>query len=524
MQAVARRIATSGLTFWLIITLIGSYFVYHLDHFITFGIDLVGGIYLRLEVQTDKAIETELRGRVQSILQLMRKGNRPLPKEAYEGPTVAVLTFTDEEQAQQVATLIAENDLLIRMANGRLQLERKSNVIRLTIPADVAKQLAHEAVAGNIAVIRARVDSMGVGEIPITPAGERGIVIEFPNIRDPEEAKRVIGKTALLEFKVVEDVGSGPEELLNRYGGTLPEGMMIIEGKERLGSQLVYLVPVYTDVTGRLLKDAFPGTGGKIGAEPVVKFRFNAEGGEKFYELTRNNLGRQLAVIFDGKVITAPVVQAAIRDEGEITGSFSMESARELAMLLKSGSFIAPVTFEEERTIGPALGAASISQGLRACIVGLVLLFFFSIIVYKAAGLFAFIVLLYNLLLILFALAWLGATLTLPGIAGMVLTVGMAIDASILIYERIREELADGAPFRKAVNSGFAGALAVILDANITHFLVALVLYKLGTGPIQGFAVTMIIGIASTLVTGLLLLRSIFTFMLDIVGVHKISI
>ena len=223
-------------------------------------------------------------------------------------------------------------------------------------------------------------------------------------------------------------------------------------------------------------------------------------------------------------VLTAPAVQSAIREEGEITGSFTVQSARELASLLKSGAFVAPVTFEEERTIGPALGAESIHKGLMACCIALLLLLIFSVAIYKVAGLFAFIVLIYNLLLILFAMSWLGAALTLPGIAGLILTIGMAIDASILIYERIREELALGSTFRKAVDVGFSGAMAVILDANITHFLVSVVLYKLGAGPFKGFAVAMIIGIISTLITGLLLLRSIFTFCLDVLGVKNIRI
>jgi preprotein translocase subunit SecD len=229
-------------------------------------------------------------------------------------------------------------------------------------------------------------------------------------------------------------------------------------------------------------------------------------------------------LILDNEVITAPRVNEAINGSGQISGDFDMQEAKDIALMLRSGAFTAPVEVIEERHIGPSLGEAAVHQGLISCLIGLGLLFLFSILFYKVAGLFAFIVLLYNLLLILFALSWFQAALTLPGIAGIVLSIGMAIDASILIYERIKEVLAAGGSLKKAVDEGFNGALVVILDANITHFLVAIVLYYLGAGPIQGFAVTMIIGIIATLLTGLLLLRAIFEFYTSTLGIQKLWI
>lgn len=521
MNFSVKRFFYSGLSLWLVITIIGIYFIYHLGHFVNFGIDLVGGTYIRLDVQTDKAIEAELVSRCQAIITQLRKAGKEVPTFKIDHHT-ALLTFGSDAAALMAQDLLSSSESMIRIASGRLTVDRQGSIITLTIPESVVKQLEHEAVQSNIAVIRTRFEN---AEVPIAPHGDRSIIVELPNVRDPERAKQMIGRTALLEIKLVEDDAGSEQELKDRYGGHIPEGMMVVPGKERLGGErLYYLVPAYAEITGRMLRDSFSGTGGRLGTEPVVKFRFNAEGGDKFYELTCNNFQRKIAIILDGVVLTAPVVQSAIREEGEITGSFTVQSARELATLLKSGAFVAPVTFEEERTIGPSLGAESIRKGLIACGIALLLLFIFSISVYKVAGLFAFIVLVYNLLLILFAMSWLGATLTLPGIAGMILTVGMAIDASILIYERIREELATGATYRKAVEVGFAGAMAVILDANITHFLVSVVLYKLGAGPFKGFAVAMIIGIVSTLVTGLLLLRSIFTFCLDVLGVKSIKI
>ena len=217
-------------------------------------------------------------------------------------------------------------------------------------------------------------------------------------------------------------------------------------------------------------------------------------------------------------------MQATIHSVGNITGSFTWEAAQDLATALKSGSFVAPVTFEEERRVGPSLGKESIEQGIFSCFIALGVLFTFSILFYRVSGFLAFLTLVYNLILIIFGMAWIKATLTLPGIAGMVLTVGMAIDSSILIYEKIKEELAGGLSFKKAVEVGFSDAMVVILDANITTFLMGIVLYKFGTGPIQGFAVTMMLGILSTLLTGLFFLRSLIGAVLHYTGASKLSI
>ena len=378
---------------------------------------------------------------------------------------------------------------------------------------------------GNIEVLKSRLDRMSVSEIPIVAQGERNIVIEMPDVEDPAMAKAMIGKPAILEFKLVEKVARSQEELLDEFDGDLPDDFMIVPGKERdeFGGQIHYLVPAFADITGALLKDARASFGGETGAQLVVSFEFMPEGGQKFYDLTSKNLGRQIAIILDGQVISAPTVNSAIGSRGVIQGRFTSKESNELASLLKSGAFVAPVTFEEERRIGPALGAESIRQGLMSCLIGLGLLFIFSLFYYKVAGLFAFVALIYNLILILFILSRFHATLTLPGIAGMVLTVGMAIDASILIYERIKEEMKSGLKFPAALKAGFSNAMVVILDANITTFIVGLVLFYFGTGPIQGYAVTLLIGIISTLITGLFFLRSLFNVALDGFGFKSVK-
>lgn len=517
MTFSVRSLLSTSFTWWLIAAGIAGYLIYPLKKHINFGIDLVGGTYIGLEVQTDKAVENELQMLIQPLLKKLKKQDIS-PSVKVEGGTVRLL-FESETEARDNEALVYD-----AIQRSSLKASREGAAIVLSLPTSEINRIKRDAVQSNIEVLRTRVDKFGVGEVTIAAQGENKIIIELPNVQNPQQAKAMIGRAALLEFKVVEDVASSEEDLLAKYDGVLPEGMMIAPGKERLGSRDVYyLVPSFTDVTGKLLKDARAGYK-PDGIDMVVFFSFKPEGAEKFGELTGANVGKSLAIILDGEVISAPRVKVRIEGDGYIEGDFTAEQAKELAALLKSGAFVAPVKFAQEQHIGPSLGAESIRSGLLSCGIGMALLLLFSIIFYKTAGILAFFVLLYNMFFILCALALFGATLTLPGIAGMVLTVGMAIDSSILIYERIRELLAMGTPMRKAVADGFSNAMAVILDANITTFIVGFVLYKLGTGPIQGFAITIMIGIISTLVTGLFLLRSLFAFIFDVLGFQRISI
>lgn len=525
-----RRFIFSSLALWIAISIIGLYFLFHLKKFIHFGVDLVGGTYITLAVQTDKALEAELAHRAHNLTNTLKEID--LAPHIKLSANQALLVFATPEEATKAEEYLIQKGV----TQG---YRRADNTLRIMLTGEETTNTINDAVKSNIETLERRLNPYGAGEITVVRQGDKNIVIELPDVHDTQQAKTMIGTAALLEIKSVEDIGRSEAEIRRKYG-KIPDNLMIVPGKEialkdesgkEIGTKerVYYLVPNYAEVTGRFLKDAQMDFGGggqglSFGSEPVVKFSFNAEGSQKFYELTAAQVGRPLAIIIDNVVITAPRVNQAISGEGYITGNFTAQEARELALMLKSGAFKAPVTFEEERHIGPSLGAQSIRSGLVACIVGLIALLVFSLVVYKTAGLLAFIVLLYNILLILFAMAWVGSTLTLPSIAGMLLTIGMAIDASILIYERIKEELATGASLRKSVNAGFSGALSIILDANITHFLVAIVLYKLGAGPIRGFAIAMIIGIASTLLTGLVLLKSIFNFLIDAVGIQKMRI
>lgn len=513
-----------GALIWLGITAYGVYVLFDIKNSINFGIDLVGGTYLTLEVKVNEAVKNELMHAMQMLSDQLKKDN----KEIANAPTVneksaiGLMVFKSDADASHARGIFESyNHPLVKVTQDGKNLN-------FSIGGQQLKRLTEEAVENDIAVLRTRLDAYSAGEIAIVPQGEKDIVVELPNVSDPEQAKARIGKAALLEMKPVLDFSHSEDALFKKYNNVLPEGTMIIEGKKNTSEQGYYLVPNFAKITGALLKDARHDVNRDAfftGSTPdTVAIEFNSEGAHKFYDMTKNHLGDKIAIILDNVVISAPNVNQEISGgKAVISGGFTPEQAKELVMMLKSGSFSAPVEVVQERHIGPSLGKESINQGLISCLIGLALLFLFSIIVYKTAGLFAFIVLIYNLLFILLGLMLIpNATLTLPGIAGMVLTIGMAIDSSILIYERIKEELALGMPLKKAVNSGFSSALTVILDANITTFIVGAVLYYFGSPAIQGFALTMMIGIVSTLITGLLLLKWIFDVLIDS-GVQKIK-
>jgi len=504
--------------FWVVLGGLALYLVTPVKDKLKFGIDLVGGSYLTLEVQTDEAVKSELLAALQSVPRKLQDKNIAFPvSKRVEGGKI-VLTFDDLSEANRAAVQL-KSDM-------PLQVAAEDKQVILSFTAAREKKIKTDAVAKNIEVFRTRLGRlMSVAEITIAAEGEKNIIIELPGVADPMKARTMIGKRAVLEFKLVERSGSSREDIEYEYDGEIPDDLEVITGKlSSDGSRTYYLVPKFTDVTGKMLVDASSRVGGKIGIQHVVEFKFSSEGGEKFYELTSRNFGRRLAVVLDDEVIMDAKINSAIRTDGVIEGGLTSESAKELAVLLRSGALVAPITIEGQQQIAPTLGSESIKLGLLSCVVGLSLLLLFSLFYYSISGLFAFIALLFNLCLVLFGLYAVGAVLTLPGIAGMILTIGMAIDASILIYERIKDGLSSGLSIKKAINDGFGNVMIVILDANITTFIVGVVLYKFGTGPLQGFAVTMMLGIVSTLVTGLFFLKSIFNMFVDTFNVKKLRI
>ena len=518
MNIAARRSIFSWFTFWIVLAIVSIYFLWPLRQTLRYGIDLVGGTYITLEVQTEKAVENELLSRLQGMLTKLKESGKEQPTAKNIEKNAIVLSFASTAAAQNAA-------LLLQSYDKDVAVSASNDTIRASLTEGAVKRISQDAVSRDVEVLRSRLNRLSVEEISIAAQGERNIVIELPDVSDPQQAKEMIGRSALLEFRLVQKSGRTPEDILYELDGILPGDMEILPGKEEADGKpsYYYLVPKFSDVTGKSLRDAYAQLDQQK-MQTNVTFKFSAEGGDKFYDLTSKNIGKSLAVVLDGVVITAPTINSGIRNEGYIEGRFTPDEAKQLALLLKSGAFVAPVTFEEERQIGPSLGMDSIKKGLVSCAVGLGLLFLFSVFFYSWCGVLAFITLLFNLLLILLAMSLLCATLTLPGIAGLVLTIGMAIDSSILIFEQIREALAAGMPIRKAVSSGFSDALVVILDANITTFIVGVVLYYFGTGPIRGFAVTMMLGIISTLLTGLYFLKSTFTFILDRFHIQKLRI
>ncbi|MCL4380307.1 protein translocase subunit SecD [Candidatus Dependentiae bacterium] len=508
------RIARSSFALWLVAAAVCIYLVYPPLKKLKYGIDLVGGTYITLQVDVNAIATALIKSRADfALTTAMQEATTTMPTAHVVQDKVSY-SFADQAMALQAQQALAQHA-------AELVTEIQGNELVVTLSATELAQIRTEAVKTNVEVLRTRLNAIGVEEISIVPQGERNIVIELPDVHDTRQAKSMIGTPAVLEFKLVEDSAPTEQELLSKYDGEVPAGMLIVPGKSRQGAHY-YLVADFAEVTGRHLREAKPVF--YENNQMAVQFKFDDEGGRLFEDLTGSNLRRVLAVVLDGTVISAATIQSKIRDTGVITGLNQAEAA-ELATLLKSGAFVGKVSFAQECRVGPNLGYDSIKRGLLSCVVSLALLFLFSVIWYKLSGLFAFFALVYNLLLIMVAMYFLGAALTLPGIAGMVLTIGMAIDSSILIFEKIKDLLRAGVSVPQAIEQGFGGVMAIILDANITHLIVGIVLFQFGSGPIKGFAVTLMVGIVSTLITGLFFLKSMFSaFIVSRKNIQKLSI
>ncbi len=390
--------------------------------------------------------------------------------------------------------------------------------IHLVLEADTerlpASENLGEVVDMALEIIRNRIDQFGVREPTITRQGEKRIVVDLPGIEDPQRAIDIIGKTALLEFKLLDEKGDLGEAL----EGNIPPGDEILYNSEKKP----YLIKAKTLLTGSVVKDATVQMG--EWGQPYVALEFDSEGAKKFAEITGRHVGEKLAIILDNVVKFAPVIKTRITGGKAIVDNLSMEEATELRIVLKSGSLPVPFNMIQNTLIGPSLGKDSIRKGLISGMIGFIAVIVFMGIYYKKAGLIANAALLLNILFLLAALAALKATLTLPGIAGIILTIGMSIDANVIIFERIREELRRERAPRSAVDAGYSRALTTILDANITTLIIALILLQFGSGPIRGFAVTLSIGILSSLFTAIIVTRTIFNLILANRPIQKLSI
>ena len=480
------------------------------------GLDLSGGVHFLLEVDMDKALDARLKvyeSEVKSLLRKERMRYRSLPSQ----DNAFLLGFADSEQLEQAQSLIRKSfndfDMTSEERNGQ-------QVLRLAMTQAKLTEIREYSIKQNLTTVRNRVNELGVAEPLVQRQGANRIVVELPGVQDTAEAKRILGKTANLEFRLQADVDASrasTESFEFRESGRPPvdlERSLIITGDQVTDAQASF------DENGR----------------PQVNIRLDGHGGDLMNRATRNNVGRSMAVIFieqkpltryvkqmvDGvekevpvqtfkeekKIISLATIQSALGSQFRITGLDGQGESSELALLLRAGGLAAPMYFAEERTIGPSLGADNIAKGIDASLWGMLFVSLFIIAIYRFFGLLATVALGLNMVILLALMSALGATLTLPGIAGIVLTMGMAVDANVLIFSRIREEIANGMSVARAIHEGFDRAFSAIIDGNLTTLLVGGILFAMGTGPVKGFAVTMSLGIITSMFTAIFVTRA----------------
>jgi preprotein translocase subunit SecD len=487
------------------------------------GLDLQGGSHLVLEVKVDKAIENSIdRVRGELVNLLRERGISGVTVEKVAGGQLQLKAPAAE--AERVRGLLTSDFPNLAVANT--QTSGGTTDLFLTLNKEELRSLRDYAVDQSLETIRNRIDQFGVSEPTIVRQGQQDILVQLPGVQDPERAKSIIGKTALLEFKLVDDSANVEEALRNGPppGRQILYGLGSREGGGLGGEKIPYLLESRTLMTGEYISDARVRPATQMEG-PYVELILNSRGARLFEEITGANVRRRLAIVLDNSVYSAPVIQERIGGgRASITGNFNIKEARDLAIILRAGALPAPVEIVEERTVGPSLGRDSIEQGIRSFVVGGALVMVFVIAYYKGAGLVAIAALIVNVLFMMAILAGFQAVLTLPGIAGIVLTVGMAVDANVLINERIREELRSGRAIRSAIEAGYQNALPAILDSNITTFLSGAILFQFGTGPIKGFAVTLCVGILTTVITAVYLTRVYYDYRISARKLERISV
>jgi preprotein translocase subunit SecD len=490
-----------------IVVAVSLWFLYPPGKSINLGLDLQGGIHLVLGVDVDKALEAQVERAGDTVRGELEKRGIAVSKIERRGTSELVIQLASPQSwdaALQTATEVLG-------AFDQKEADRAAGRIVKALNPREAAQIRQLAVRQGLETIRNRVDQFGVAEPSIQQQGENRILVQLPGVRDPERAKALIGKTALLEFKLVDD-RTDPESAL-RSG--VPEGDEIlyqrrVDKETHQERKIPFLVQKKAYVTGRDVATARVSIDQNT-SEPYVSVDFNAAGARAFSDLTDTNVGRRLAIVLDGNVHSAPQIRERIPSgRAQITGGFTSAEATDLAIVLRAGALPAPVQVLEERTVGPSLGADSIRKGLLSTAAAAAAVILFMLIYYRVSGLVADLALGLNLLLLLAAMAGFHATLTLPGIAGIVLTIGMAVDTNILIFERIREEMRAGKTVRASIDAGFSRAFRTIIDTHVTVLVSAAILYQFGTGPVKGFAVSLAIGILVSLFTAVFFTRLVF--------------
>jgi preprotein translocase subunit SecD len=479
---------------------------------VVLGLDLQGGSHILLEVDTNAVRKEKLEAVRDDVRRVLRDARVGYTGLVVRGNSVEVRIREGSNFDQAVDKLRELSQPLggvLGSSTGQRTLDvttEAGSLVRLTLTEPAILERVRQSVEQSIQIIERRVNELGTVEPLIQRQGVDRILVQVPGLQDPTRLKELLGKTAKLDFRMV-DVSIPAEQALQ---GRVPPDSEILYGTTT--PRTPYLVEKRILVSGGDLTDAQPGFDQRTN-EPIVSFRFNTSGARKFAQVTQENVGKPFAIILDNQVISAPVIREPILGgSGQISGSFTVESANDLAILLRAGALPAPLTIIEERTVGPGLGQDSIAKGKLSSYVGAAMVIAFMLVTYGLFGLFANIAVAINVAMIFGILSLLNATLTLPGIAGIVLTVGIAVDSNVLIYERIREEVRGGRTPINAIDAGFSRALATILDSNITTFIAAAVLFYIGTGPVRGFAVTLGIGIITTVFTAFTLTRLIVAY------------
>ena len=458
---------------------------------VNLGLDLQGGSNLLLEVKIDDVLKERMNTIEDEVRQTLRE-NKIRYANLRAGETSVQVKIDNPNSRTKAAGLF-------RKLDRDYEVTEADGVLSIAYNEAALKKLKMQVVDQSIEIVRRRIDALGTKEPVIQRQGDDRIVVQLPGLQNPEEVKTLLGKTAKMSFHLVDSSSTA----MDARRGKLSGNSRLVPGTEG-ETYVIFLKPI---IGGEHLKNA--GVQFQEG-QPVVSFEFDSAGGKKFGETTKNNIGERLAIVLDNEVISAPTIQSAILGgSGVITGNFTTKSANDLAVLLKSGALPAPLEVLEERTVGAGLGADSIREGVVASIIGLIAVVAFIIAAYGLFGVFTAIAVFTNLFLLLGALSFIGATLTLPGIAGIILTIGMAVDANVLIFERMREEVKAGRSPRDAADAGFTEAWNTIVDSNLTTLVAAFVLFYFGTGPVRGFAVTLSIGIATSMFTSVTVTRLI---------------
>jgi preprotein translocase subunit SecD len=494
---------------------------------IKLGLDLQGGMHLVLQVQTEDALRAETDSDMERLAQLAREDGLSGIQPRRIGDSRFEITGVGPDGMDTLISISEKRGYT--GGNGRWQVaDRGEGRVVFAMNDAEANLVRNGAVSQAKQTIDNRINAYGVTEPNIAVADNYRIVVQLPGIDDADRVRRLIKSTAFLEFRIVEgSPADSREALLASLGGRVPDNLEILDGDVRdntgrLTGKRYYPVQKRRTVTGRDLRNARPSVGEFN--RPIVHFSLTPQGAEAFAQLTGSNIGRGLAIVLDGRVVSAPVINARISDEGIIEGDFTQQEVQDLSTVLKSGALPAGIKTLEERTVGPSLGRDAIEKGLRAGIVGTLAVVLCMLLMYRLSGVNAVVALIMNIILLFGGLGAFGATLTLPGIAGVILTIGMAVDANVLIFERIREELRAGRTVRSSIDLGFQRALSSIIDGHVTTLISAAFLFQFGTGPIRGFAVTLTIGLIANLFTAVFVSRWLFDLVLSRRRVERLSI